>query len=124
MTTRPRETITYIVSYKEQGGCRTTDTVTVFVNFNEAVGVPSAFSPNGDGRNDVLRVLGQGITQMNFKVFNRYGQLVFESTEQSQGWDGTQNGRPLNPGNFVWVLDVRFAEGVQERLTGDVTLVR
>lgn len=124
VTTRPRETITYIVSYKEQGGCRTTDTVTVFVNFNEAVGVPTAFSPNGDGRNDVLRVLGQGITQMNFKVYNRYGQLVFETTEQSQGWDGTQNGRPLNPGNFVWVLDVRFAEGMQERLTGDVTLVR
>lgn len=122
--TRPRETITYIVSYKEQGGCRTTDTVTVFVNFNEAVGVPSAFSPNDDGRNDQLRVLGQGITQMNFKVFNRYGQLVFETTEQSQGWDGTQNGRPLNPGNFVWVLEVRFAEGSQERLTGDVTLVR
>lgn len=124
VTTRPRESIAYIVSYKEEGGCRTTDTVNVFVNFNEAVGVPSAFSPNGDGRNDQLRVLGQGITQMNFKVYNRYGQLVFESTEQSQGWDGTQNGRQLNPGNFVWVLDVRFAEGLQERLTGDVTLVR
>ncbi len=124
VTSRPRETITYIVSYKEPGGCKTTDTVTVFVNFAQAVGVPSAFSPNGDGRNDVLRVLGQGITRMNFQVYNRYGQLVFESTRQSDGWDGTQNGRPLNPGTFVWVLDVRFAEGRQERLTGDVTLVR
>lgn len=124
VTSRPRETISYIVSYKEQGGCQTTDTVTVFVNFVQAVGVPSAFSPNGDGQNDELRVLGQGIARMNFQVYNRYGQLVFETTQQSQGWDGTQNGRPLNPGNFVWVLDVRFAEGRQERFTGDVTLVR
>lgn len=122
--TRPRETTTYIVSYQEVGGCQTFDTVTVFVNFVAAVGVPTAFSPNGDGQNDVLRVLGQGITRLDFKVYNRYGQLVFQTTEQSIGWDGTQNGRDLNPGTFVWVLDVRFAEGPQERLTGDVTLVR
>lgn len=122
--TRPRENTTYIVSYQEVGGCQTFDTVTVFVNFVAAVGVPSAFSPNGDGQNDVLRVLGQGITRLDFKVYNRYGQMVFQTNEQSIGWDGTQNGRALNPGTFVWVLDVRYAEGPQERLTGDVTLVR
>jgi gliding motility-associated-like protein len=61
---------------------------------------------------------------MEFRIYNRYGQMVFETTEQSLGWDGTQNGRDLNPGTFVWVLDVRFAEGNQERFTGDVTLVR
>lgn len=122
--TRPTETLVYIVTYGEPGGCVTSDTVTVFVNFAAAVGVPAAFSPNGDGVNDQLRVLGQGIARMDFKVYNRYGQLVFETTEQSLGWDGTQNGRDLNPGNFVWVLDVQFAEGRRERLTGDVTLVR
>jgi gliding motility-associated-like protein len=122
--TSPKETTVYIVSYQEAGGCKTNDSITVFVNFNAAVGVPNVFSPNGDGQNDVLSVLGQGIARMEFRIYNRYGQMVFETTEQSLGWDGTQNGRDLNPGTFVWVLDVRFAEGNQERFTGDVTLVR
>ncbi len=124
VNTVPRETTTYIVRYKEQGGCTTVDSVTVFVNFVSAVGVPNSFSPNGDGVNDQLKVLGQGIANLDLRVFNRYGQLVFRTTDQSIGWDGTHNGKALNPATFVWVLDVRFAEGRQERFTGDVTLVR
>jgi gliding motility-associated-like protein len=120
----PQETTQFIVFYSEPGTCTATDTVTVFVNFIEAVGVPSAFSPNGDGVNDELRVLGQGIARMSFKVFNRYGQLVFETRNQIQGWDGTHNGKALNAGTFVWTLDVTFAEGATEVYSGDVTLVR
>ena len=122
--TSPDETTQYIVYYKEEGTCTAIDTVTIMVNFVAAVGVPTAFSPNGDGNNDVLRVLGQGITRMDFKVFNRYGQLVFSTNNQSNGWDGTQNGKELNPGTFVYTLDVTFAEGEREVYTGNVTLVK
>ncbi len=124
VNTSPRETTIYIVYYSEPGTCVANDTITVFVNFIEAVGVPDVFSPNGDGRNDELRVLGQGIARMNFRVFNRYGQLVWETANQATGWDGTQNNRPLNPATFVWVLEVTFAEGGIETYTGNVTLVR
>lgn len=124
VTTSPDETTQYIVYYQEPGTCTAVDTVTVFVNFVAAVGVPSAFSPNGDGVNDELRVLGQGIARMNFKIFNRYGQLVFETSDQSQGWDGKFNGEDLNPGTFVYTLEVVFAEGEREVFTGDVNLVR
>lgn len=123
--TAPQETTDYIVYYKEPGGCTAIDTVTVMVNFVSAVGVPTAFSPNGDGQNDVLRVLGQGISRMEFKVYNRYGQLVFETTNQAEGWDGTQNGKELNPGTFVYTLEVTFADGaLYELYTGNVTLVK
>lgn len=122
--TSPKETTQYIVYYTEPGTCTAIDTVTVFVNFVAAVGVPSVFSPNGDGQNDVLRVLGQGITRMDFKVFNRYGQMVFHTKNQAVGWDGTHNGKELNPGTFVYTLDVTFAEGNSESYTGNVTLVK
>jgi gliding motility-associated-like protein len=61
---------------------------------------------------------------MEFKVFNRYGQLVFETNNQSEGWDGTFNDTELNPGTFVYTLEITFAEGLRELYTGDVTLVR
>ena len=124
VTTSPQETTDYIVYYKEPGGCTAIDTVTVIVNFVAAVGVPTTFSPNGDGQNDVLRVLGQGITRMEFKVFNRYGQLVFETTNQVEGWDGLHKGKEVNPGTFVYTLEVTFAEGESEVYTGNVTLVK
>lgn len=122
--TSPDETTQYIVYYHEIGTCTAIDTVTVFVNFVATVGVPTAFSPNGDGENDVLSVLGQGIAAMTFKIYNRYGQLVFESDVQEEGWNGTQNGKELNPGTFVYTLEVLFAEGGLEVYTGNVTLVR
>lgn len=122
--TSPPETTQYIVYYSEPGTCTAVDTVSVFVNFVAAVGVPTAFSPNGDGENDVLKVLGQGISRMTFKVFNRYGQLVFQSNKQEDGWDGTQNGKALNPGTFVYTLEVTFAEGEREVYTGNVTLFK
>ena len=61
---------------------------------------------------------------MNFKIYNRYGQLVFETKSQEIGWDGTENGKLLNPATFVYVLEVTFAEGGAETYTGDITLVR
>ena len=67
---------------------------------------------------------GQGIAKMDFKVYNRYGHLVFKTTNQSEGWDGRENGKDLNPGTFVYTLKVTFAEGEQEVYTGNVTLVR
>lgn len=120
----PDESTAFIVYYDQDSSCTAVDTVNVTVNFVAAIGVPNSFSPNGDGTNDVLKVLGQGITRMEFKVFNRYGQLVFETTNQNVGWDGLHNDKELNAGTFVYTLEVTFAEGNREVYTGDVTLVR
>lgn len=120
----PEFDTTYTVTVTDTNGCTATDMVDVCVNFLEGVGVPTAFSPNADGNNDVLYVKGTGITQMNFKVYNKYGEKVFETQEQNIGWDGTYLGMDQNPGVFVWVLEYSFINGNGGIQKGNTTLIR
>jgi gliding motility-associated-like protein len=124
-TTYPlEETTTFIVYYQQAGGCQSSDTLTVFVEEAFGFGIPNTFSPNGDGANDILYVRGSNITRMNFQIYNRYGQRVFETSSQSVGWDGTQNGRDINPGVFGYILEVSQLDGTNKVVKGDITLVR
>lgn len=122
-TVLPQSTTNYIVTYSE-GGCSVTDTVFINVNIIEGIGVPNAFSPNGDGSNDELFVLGQGIFSLTFKIYNRYGQLVFETTDQSIGWDGKHNGKDANTGVFAYMLEYVLSSGEISTMKGNITLVR
>lgn len=124
-TTYPlNETTTFVVFYEQSGGCQSSDTVTVFVEESFGFGIPNSFSPNGDGVNDVLFVRGSNITRMNFVVYNRYGEEMFSTTDQSKGWDGTKNGRELNAGVFGYYLEVFQLDGTRHEVKGDVTMVR
>lgn len=114
----------YTVTFTDINGCKAKDSVAVYVNFIEGIGIPQAFSPNGDLTNDVLFVKGTGISEMQFRVFNRYGALVFETSDQHIGWDGTFQGRPENPGVFAWVLTYTFLNGKSGTISGNTTLVR
>jgi gliding motility-associated-like protein len=121
---KPEVNTTYYVTFTDVNGCQATDSVLVYVNFIEGIGVPQAFSPNGDGNNDVLFVRGFGIENLKFSVYNRYGQLVFETTDQNIGWDGMFKGREENPGVFVWVLEYTFINGNGGLTSGNTTLIR
>jgi gliding motility-associated-like protein len=124
-TAYPLVNTDFIVYYTDVNGCMAQDTVFVIVNFIEGIGVPQAFSPNGDGHNDVLFVKGFGIIQMKFSVYNRYGQQVFETTDQNIGWDGTFKGRDENPGVFVWVLEYTLIDNISSGvISGNTTLIR
>jgi gliding motility-associated-like protein len=114
----------YIVVFTDLNGCTAQDTVKVEVTFIEGIGLPQAFSPNGDGHNDQLVVKGLGIAQMNFKIYNRYGQLIFETKDQNHGWDGSFKGKDENPGVFVWVLDYELLNGTRNIAKGTTTLIR
>ena len=105
-------------------GCIAQDTVRVIVNFEDIIDVPNSFSPNGDGTNDLLYVKGVGITDMNFKIYNRYGQLIFETTDQTEGWDGTFKGQAENPGVFLYILDYTLIDDTSLVKKGNVTLVK
>lgn len=120
----PLLTTTYYPSLIGANGCIGRDTVHVFVNFREVVEVPSAFSPNGDGVNDFVRVLGIGITAIDLKIYNRYGQLVFATTDMEEGWDGTMNGEELNQGVFVYTLEFDLIDGSSGKKSGNITLVK
>jgi gliding motility-associated-like protein len=120
----PALDVDYIVIFTDPNGCTAQDTVSVEVNFIEGIGVPQAFSPNGDGHNDLLVVKGLGIDKMVFKIYNRYGELIFESQEQTFGWDGTYKGKDENPGVFTWVLEYHLLNGTSKIISGNTTLIR
>ncbi|MCA1763559.1 MAG: gliding motility-associated C-terminal domain-containing protein [Flavobacteriales bacterium] len=130
-TSTPPETITYLVTISDIGDigiCSRVDSVTIFV-YEDVCGepnifVPNTFTPNSDGENDLLLVRGGNITDMNFSVFNRWGEKVFETTDQSEGWDGTYKNNLAEPAVFVYHLDVRCGDGQTYFKKGNVTLVR
>jgi gliding motility-associated-like protein len=86
-------------------GCSDSDTINVKVLKGPGVYVPNAFTPNGDGLNDVFKPTAVGISKIEyFRVFNKYGETVFETNQINKGWDGTYKGVKQNIGNYVWVL--------------------
>lgn len=128
----PLFTTTYTVSVTGENGCADSDTVTVFVDRRRHVYVPNAFSPNGDGQNDVFMIfsrLGTVRKVKSFLVFSRWGESVyqyfnFQPNDPAKGWDGTHKGEAMNPAVFVWFAEVEFMDGEVELFEGDVTLVR
>lgn len=120
----PIDSTTYNVELIDENGCKTDGDVMVLVNFVKGVGVPTAFSPNDDGSNDILFVKGLGLAAVNLVVYNRYGEVVFETTEQEIGWDGTFKGKLENPGVFTWTLHYDFVTGDKGFQRGNTTLMR
>ncbi len=120
----------YIITVTDQNGCERTQTVQLddpgipCDGVDPHAVVPNAFSPNGDGENDVLYVRGEGVTQMTFYIYDRWGEKVFESFSLSTGWDGTFRGKELDPAVFSYFLNVIFADGTEKLEKGDITLIR
>ncbi len=106
-------------------GCIGHDTMFVRVYPGPAYHVPNAFSPNGDGLNDIFRVVPAGISNTEwFRVFNRFGQLVFETNQWLKGWDGTFKGKKQPMGNYVWMLKGTDKNGKVIEMKGTVLLIQ
>jgi gliding motility-associated-like protein len=87
--------------------------------------IPNAFSPNGDGINDHFKIRVTGYFKSDgLKIFNRWGQLIFETKDLGNEWDGTIKGNPLPIGTYYWVIEGIDVEGKRLRKSGSVTLVR
>jgi gliding motility-associated-like protein len=86
--------------------------------------IPNTFTPNGDGQNDILYVRGLKVDQVYFAVYNRWGELVFDTSDKTKGWDGIYKGRPADVGVFGWYLKVKCVNGEETFKKGNVTLVR
>jgi len=124
----PSVTTTYELNIVDQDGCSKSRTVTITVVDptceEPEIFFPNAFSPNGDGENDELGVLGNFIEEMHLLVYNRWGQKVFESRDQNLTWDGYFNGRLVEPDVFAYYLEVRCVNGLEYRKQGNVMLLR
>ena len=123
-TATPTVTTDYIVYVTDANGCSNSDTVRITVEEAFDIFIPDAFSPNGDGENEMLFVRGNGIENLLFRVYDRWGQMVFETTDQLLGWDGTFKGSALNEGVFVYILEGNYIGGIQFDQKGNITLHR
>lgn len=116
----PEKTTTYTVTATNSNGCESTDEVTVHV-LNEVI-LPNAFSPNMDGTNDVWDIiLIEAYPDCRVSIFNKWGNLVFESTGYQNPWDGTWNGRELPSGSYKYVIRL---DSKKKPIFGMVTLIR
>ena len=96
-----------------------------YVVYRDSLLVPTAFTPNGDGRNDVFRVANLSFQKLiEFRVFNRWGQEVYSTTDNNGGWDGTWKGVAQDMGIYTYIIRVAFPDGTVSTYKGDVTLIR
>ncbi|MBS1652175.1 MAG: PKD domain-containing protein [Bacteroidetes bacterium] len=114
----------YIITLtvKDLNGC--VDSVSKNIEITLLPQVPTGFTPNGDKNNDLLFVKGGPFENMKFQVYNNWGELVFETTDQKIGWDGTKDGVAQPVGVYVWVLQVDMYNNRSVKKNGDVTLLR
>jgi gliding motility-associated-like protein len=128
---QPKQTTTYVVKVKNDGGCAAQDAVTISVICNNGnLFVPNTFSPNGDGINDRFFPSGKGINMIKLlRVYNRWGEVVFErgnfnANDATVGWDGKYKGQVLAPDVYVYSCDVVCQNNEVLNFKGDVTLLR
>ena len=118
---------TYIVTVKDSNGCVASGSRLVQDFCPNQLYVPNAFTPNGNGMNENFLSYGENIQSFHMYVFDRWGELLFESTDISQGWDGTYMGNMCQQGVYVWMIDYKlydFVDILKHNITGTVTLIR
>ena len=124
-TVAPTYSTLYTLEVIDMNGCKAYALGSVEV-LDECEGkfvIPTAFSPNGDGRNDVFRILHAGDLQLiDFKVFNRWGEIVFETTDPNKGWDGVYRGKLQELSVFAYYAQMTCGNEIKT-LIGNVTLV-
>lgn len=125
------ETTHFILTGTSQYGCRVSDTVDILVYCNSRqVFLPTVFTPNGDGENDVFYPRGAGIAIIkSFRIYNRWGELLFERSniqpnDALNAWDGSYLGGPPKPDVYVYVVEATCSTGKPVLVKGDVTIVR
>ncbi len=128
---RPFETTLYTLLVTDPNGCDASDQILLTVQKNRDVYIPNAFSPNGDGVNDIFHIFAGGSVEgvRKFQIFDRWGEMVFEDfnfqpNDPAHGWNGIFRGEMMNPAVFVYLAEVEFVDGVVVLFEGDVTLVR
>ncbi|HPF00841.1 MAG TPA: gliding motility-associated C-terminal domain-containing protein [Bacteroidales bacterium] len=119
------DTTVYILTVTNEFGCTDTDTVIVRVDGDcGSIYVPNAFSPNGDGKNDVFGVMNRCLETLNLKVYNQWGNLVFETNDPNGRWDGTFSGTMSESGIYSYWFDGSLSDGTLVNGQGNFVLIR
>jgi gliding motility-associated-like protein len=121
----PQVNTKYIVTARTENGCVAIDSINVIVLSESALDLPNAFTPGNSGSNNRLKVIRRGQATLNyFKIFNRWGNLIFQSSDIDEGWDGKYNGIPQPMGVYVYLVEAVTPSGRKFTKSGNVMLIR
>lgn len=121
----PMDTTIYVVTVTDKNGCVNSDTVIINAKGEITIDFPNAFSPNGDGLNDTYYPIIQGSgVLINYQIFNRWGEMVYEGVPGTSGWDGTFNGSESAVGSYAITINAATSLGEKKFEKGYFTLVR
>jgi large repetitive protein len=128
LTVKPDSTTTYNVIVVDSNGCRAMAKVKVKVISPECkdpyIFIPNAFSPNGDGHNEMLYVRGDYLVQCYFAVYNRWGEIVFDTNDKANGWNGVHKGTPVCPDVYGYYLSGKCKNGEPIFMKGNITVLK
>jgi gliding motility-associated-like protein len=112
----------------DANGCTATDTVRLNIRTvvcdEPDIFIPNAFSPNNDQRNDIFLVRSGFLTEMHLRIYDRWGELVFESRDLNKGWDGRFKGETVPPDVYVYTVEGTCFDRAEFRKQGNVTVIR
>jgi len=115
----------YVLTGITENGCVGSDTIKITVSDGPYLTIPNAFSPNGDGSNDIFKILASGYKKLNYyRVYNRWGEQVFATNNFLKGWDGTYKGKDSEIGTYYWLLSAVGIDNKEKMIKGDVILIR
>lgn len=117
-------TFTVCQTVTNANGCKDSICKQIEVLEISILDIPNAFSPNGDGINDIFLPVNYGLSDFEFRIYNRWGQLVFESNDSTFGWDGTFNGKEQELGTYAYVVSGKGKDNAVYYRQGNLTLVR
>jgi gliding motility-associated-like protein len=125
ITESPSANIEYCVTGTAANTCTNMACINIIVaELCGTVFIPDAFSPNGDGQDEVFLVYGNCITSLSMQIFDRWGNKVFETTSQANGWDGSYNGSMMNTGTYIYQASYTLNTGETDKVKGNLILMR
>ncbi len=123
----PTQDVQYVLTITDQLGCTNSDTsfikVIIYICDEPEIYIPNAFSPNDDQKNDVVYVYGGQIKELLFRIYDRWGEKVFETTTPGEGWDGTYKGKKVMPGVFVYYVEATCYNNEKFFKKGNITVI-
>jgi len=123
---QPLDSTEYCVVISDENGCFEVERcILIAIDKKYSLNVPQSFSPNGDGSNERIFVKGWGLDKLlEWRIYNRWGQQVYESADLDEGWDGSYRGEPQNMDTYAYVVRALNFDGEEMVLEGFITLIR
>ncbi len=120
----PAQTTVYCATVTTATGCKASDCMEITVSGESTLYLPNVFTPNGDGVNDIFYTPSSNLLTYDLKIYNRWGELLFQSGDPLKGWDGSFDGKKVSGGVYVYILKAKGADEVHYNKSGHITLLQ